>query len=300
MRCIAPFARCAPSVRGGIVALSSPFGQRGWFWQEWETNPEFKKIKVPWQQCPRITPAFIESERRALGDAWISQEYGCSFNALTGLVYPDFEQCLVAEEDCPALDHQQLVGGIDFGWRNPFAAVWGVLDRDDCLWVLGERYLSQTPLHEHRDALKALGSVTWYADPAGRTECEELRVAGLVVRQGDNDIRSGISAVNARLRTGRLKVCETACPNLVREARLYRYPTEVEKANLGENPIDANNHALAALRYLISRLDERFIARLRRKKPLEGSGAEDRTEQLEPTPKKERPWLRLDNEELWR
>jgi len=131
---------CAVS-QGRIVALSSPFGQRGWFWQEWETNPEFKKVKVPWQQCPRITPAFIESERRALGDAWISQEYGCSFNAMTGLVYPDFDQCLVEAEDCPALEHQRLVGGIDFGWRNPFAAVWGVLDRGDCLWVVGERYL---------------------------------------------------------------------------------------------------------------------------------------------------------------
>jgi len=145
--------------------------------------------------------------------------------------------------------------------------------------------------------------VTWYADPAGRTEREELRAAGLVVRQGDNDIRSGISAVNARLRTGRLKVCEPTCPNLVREARLYRYPTPVEKANLGENPIDADNHALAALRYLISRLDERFIARLRRKTP--GAGSEEplvpdkQAEQPPPTRKKERPWLRLDNEELW-
>ena len=72
------------------------------------------------------------------------------------------------------------------------AAIWGVLDSDDVLWILGERYLKETPLHEHRDALKALGSVMWYADPAGRTETEELRSAGVTVRKGDNEICAGI------------------------------------------------------------------------------------------------------------
>ena len=75
-----------------------------------------------------------------------------------------------------------------------------------CLWITGERYLRETPLHEHAAALRELGEVMWYADPAGRTEIEELRASGLVVRRGDNDIRPGIAAVTARLRTGRLKV----------------------------------------------------------------------------------------------
>jgi hypothetical protein len=60
--------------------------------------------------------------------------------------------------------------------------------------------------------------------------------------------------VTARIRTGRLKV-SPSCVNLIKEARLYRYPTPAERATLGENPIDADNHALAALRYLASRFD---------------------------------------------
>jgi hypothetical protein len=146
--------------------------------------------------------------------------------------------------------------------------VWGVLDRDDVLWIAGERYRTQTPLHEHATALRELGDVMWYADPAGRTEIEELRASGLAVRRGDNDIRPGIAAVTARLRTGRLKVRRTACPHLLKEARLYRYPTAAERELSGENPVDEHNHALAALRYLISRLDAHFIARLRKPAPL--------------------------------
>src|SRR5271154_6631366 len=106
--------------------------------------------------------------------------------------------------------------------------------------------------------------VKLHADPGGRTETEELRAAGLNVRRGDNDIRLGIAAVTARLRTGRLKVARSRCPNLLTEAKLYRYPTAAERKQHGEDPIDAHNHALAALRYLIAKLDARFIARLRK------------------------------------
>ncbi len=50
---------------------------------------------------------------------------------------------------------------------------------------------------------------------------------------------------------------EGACPNLLTEACLYRYPD----TGRDESPLDEHNHALAALRYLISRLDERRMAR---------------------------------------
>jgi hypothetical protein len=272
--------------RGRLVALSTPFGQRGWFHDEWHGDGPWKKVRVTWRDCPRITPDFIAEEERALGPEWVGQEYECSFVSMHGLVYPDFAAAVVEPWPDPA---GRRVGGIDFGWRNPFAAVWGVLDRDDVLWIEGERYLSQTPLHEHAVALKALGGVTWFADPAGRTETEELRAAGLAVRAGDNDIRPGIAAVTARLRTGRLKVRGGACPNLLAEARLYRYPTAAERALHGENPVDADNHALAALRYLVSRIDARFLARMRRTGDERAASVSERGTLLD----EERLWMPL-------
>ena len=73
-------------------------------------------------------------------------------------MYPDFAKCVVPG---PAPEGGRLFGGMDFGWRNPFAALWGVLDADDVLWLVGERYGSQTPLHQHALALKAAGPRTW-------------------------------------------------------------------------------------------------------------------------------------------
>ena len=187
---------------------------------------------------------------------------------MEGLVFPDFSQALC---EVPEGIAGKRLGGIDWGWRNPFAAVWGVLDANDVLWLDGERYLREAALHEHAAALPR--GVSWYADPAGATEIAEFRRAGHLVRKGINDIRLGIAAVTARLRTGRLKIDPRRCPSLCTEARLYRYPSEQERAVLGENPIDDHNHALGALRYLVSRIDARC-----RPGPVEG--ADNRKENL--------------------
>ena len=249
--------------QGRLIALSTPFGKSGWFHEEWSGPGPWQRVHVPWTQCPRITREFIAEETRALGQAWVDQEYNCLFTALEGLVFPDFDKCICKPTDGgpwaaespdrrPGAYTGQKVGGIDFGWRNPFAAIWGVLDRDDVLWITHERYLRETPLAEHAAALPK--DVTWYADPAGATEIVELRRADRVVRRGDNHLRRGIALVTARIRTGRLKV-SASCTNLIAESRLYRWPTTTERATVGENPIDAHNHALAALRYLVTRIE---------------------------------------------
>ena len=111
--------------------------------------------------------------------------------------------------------------------------------------------------------------------------------SGLKVRRADNDIRLGIAAVAARLRTGRLKVDGPACPQLLHEARLYRYPTASERFSVNENPVDEHNHALGALRYLIAALDARFIAKLR-KRP-DAKTPDEPARAIDP----------IDNPELW-
>jgi hypothetical protein len=50
---------------------------------------------VPAERIARIKPDYLARERRALGESWYRQEFGCSFEALEGLVYPDFGRRLV-------------------------------------------------------------------------------------------------------------------------------------------------------------------------------------------------------------
>ncbi len=255
------------AVSGGrLVALSTPRGPRGFFWREWHGDGAWRRVLVTADDCPRLAPAFLQEEERALGPGFFDQEYRGVFLAQEGLVYPDFPQALVDAWPDP---QGQPVGGIDWGFRNPFAAVWGVRDAGDVLWIGFEHYQSGRTPAEHVAAMTRLAAadprcpppdrVLWYADPSAPQDRRALRDVGWQVFPGPNDIRPGIAAVTARLRTGRLKV--RGCPNLVAESRRYRYPSAAEQSVVGENPIDADNHALGALRYLVARLDARALAR---------------------------------------
>jgi hypothetical protein len=53
----------------------------------------------------------------------------------------------------PAPQGRRRYGGIDFGWRNSFVAVWGTLDRDGVLWLTGEHYSRARPLSYHAERL---------------------------------------------------------------------------------------------------------------------------------------------------
>jgi hypothetical protein len=182
------------------------------------------------------------------------------------------------------------VGGMDFGYNSPFAAIWGVHDDKDILWLTGEHFCRGQPLSHHAGIIPK--NVFWYCDPAGANEREELRRADFKVVKATNAIRPGIAAVSARIQSGRLRILPDRCPNLLLEAGLYRY--DPRQPNV-ETPIDEHNHAMDAVRYLISSLDAHHQA-----KPRKTATAEPATAPAPPptTPKK-RPWLRYDNEALW-
>jgi hypothetical protein len=82
-----------------------------------------------------------------------------------------------------------------------------------------------------------------------------------------------------------------ACPNLLYEASLYRYGTDPEDQK-SECPSAGPDHALDALRYLISRLD---AGRRRRPPP----GPPGTPPEATPPAKPRRPWLSIYNEALW-
>ena len=77
------------AVSGGrMIAMTTPFGKRGFFFKEWtEVGEGFERIKVTAQECPRISAEFLEAERRSMGEWWYRQEYLCDFVETTNQVF---------------------------------------------------------------------------------------------------------------------------------------------------------------------------------------------------------------------
>ena len=68
------------AVSGGrLIALSTPFGTRGWWHEAWRSAEPWERYKVAATDCPRIPPEFLAEERRVMGEWWYTQEYKCEF-----------------------------------------------------------------------------------------------------------------------------------------------------------------------------------------------------------------------------
>jgi hypothetical protein len=64
---------------GALIMLSTPAGRRGVFFEEWTEGARWERYKVPAEECPRISGAFLEDERRSLPRRIFDQEYRCVF-----------------------------------------------------------------------------------------------------------------------------------------------------------------------------------------------------------------------------
>jgi hypothetical protein len=71
---------------GRMLAMSTPYGRRGWFWEASKSS-EWRVTTVTADQCPRITPEFLAAERVALGEWRYRQEYACEFTDLAGRMF---------------------------------------------------------------------------------------------------------------------------------------------------------------------------------------------------------------------
>ena len=73
--------------RGRLVCLTTPMGQRGFFFEQWESAIGWDRIRATAEDCPRIAPEFLAEQRQLLGDRWFRQEYMCSFEETFNQVF---------------------------------------------------------------------------------------------------------------------------------------------------------------------------------------------------------------------
>ncbi len=88
------------AVSGGqITLLSTPFGKRGFFFQEWTEGEGWHRTMVTAKECPRITTEWLEQEQRSMPDWWFRQEYLCEFMETLDQVfaYEDIQRALDPE-----------------------------------------------------------------------------------------------------------------------------------------------------------------------------------------------------------
>jgi hypothetical protein len=72
---------------GALMMMSTPYGKRGVFFEEWTGAGGWVRYEVPADKCPRITEGFLEEERASLPPWVYRQEYECSFEETEDQVF---------------------------------------------------------------------------------------------------------------------------------------------------------------------------------------------------------------------
>lgn len=64
---------------GRMIALTTPYGRRGWFYEQWESGEGWSRTRVTAHDCPRISQRWLDAERTQIGEWMYRQEYLCEF-----------------------------------------------------------------------------------------------------------------------------------------------------------------------------------------------------------------------------
>jgi hypothetical protein len=94
------------AVSGGrLMMLTTPYGKRGVFFEEWMEGEGWERYEVAAEECERIPQTFLEEERRALPDFIYRQEYECAFVEREDQVFShELVQAAITDEITPLFE----------------------------------------------------------------------------------------------------------------------------------------------------------------------------------------------------
>ena len=109
--------------QGRLVALTTPAGKRGWFYEAWIGDSPWHHVKVPASMCPRISQEFLDEELRELGASRFSEEYQLEFIDPDTAAFPTdiISRCFTTELVIDETGVGRAVGDIFNEAQNGFA-----------------------------------------------------------------------------------------------------------------------------------------------------------------------------------
>lgn len=260
-----------------------------------QAKRDYRLIRAPSTENVHLPDGYVESMLVNYSDDRIQREIMGSFDAFEGAVFPEFRRDLHVIQPFNIPKDWTRVIGIDHGFRNPAAWVWGAVDKDQNIYIYREFYEREWLIEEicrgHKEKNKP-GVLALMKDEkidqaridpstrAARNEKNGKKIsdfdlyvenlpADFPLHTADNDVTAGIDMVKSYMKvhpkTGKPKLfIFNTCVNTIDEICKYRYKelkhSQVGHTNEKEEPVKHDDHAMDALRYLIKSQPEPFIS----------------------------------------
>lgn len=257
---------------GSMLLTTTPRGRQNWMYRkiylrsvppgEADHDPALYSpayatvFGSTWDNVSNLTEEAVKlmEEQYGAGSRYASQEIEGHFVSYDGLVYSwDEDRNFVAPDKVPDIrEFDYVIGGLDFGWTDPNAAV--VLGyKDGVWWAIDGQYETEQPMNDLAAQLAVFGEKygvqAWYCDSARPDSISELQSRGIpAVAVKKPTLEESIRMVSTFANRNRLKVSYRV-PWLKDEFQTYQYAEVGRKGN--QAPVDKANHLLDALRYAL-------------------------------------------------
>lgn len=267
--------------RGWATFPTTPEGTANWIYDLWRMgqNPDadfadYESWQFPSWVNPFVyplgkdDPEILAIERETASPVFL-QEYGASFAAFAGQIYPEFRETVHVRQVNFNPDWPNYIAW-DFGFTNPLAAIEFQVDPMDRVWVWREHYESSLTIEQHVEVMKQRPQPAGYridlmfgdaADPEAIAVLNKLMAPTVGDPKSKSNWREGIGVVKRFLLPRDKDAAEGTpgslpslfidhgCENTVREHINYRGAPSTKDLDPREQAKKSSDHSCDALRY---------------------------------------------------
>ena len=197
---------------------------------------------------------------------WIARYLDGEWSSFDDMVFPEFREKkhIIDPIAYKYLEAYKQRMGLDYGWINPTAILWGCIDYEGRVIIFDEwggsgKMTSEIAHEAHRYGKKPV--VADYSikkpDRDGRSVWDDLVTAGMNLEPSNKDDLENIILINSLFKQDRLLITRN-CVKLLEEIPNYmmRKLKLGEDKNRPETAIDKDNHYIKALQYMLASLEE--------------------------------------------
>jgi phage terminase large subunit len=239
------------------IFISTPRGKNNWFSTFFSRgfssdHPEWISITADYTENSRMSEKDVAEARKVMSKAEFEQEYMASFSVFEGQIY-DFDEKYICEY--VHRDFDEVIGGIDPGYKDPTAFVVIVYSGIDDTYHIVDEYLANgVTTAEHASRINELvgkwGIETIFIDSAAAQFAADLAYTyDIATIKAKKSVLDGIALVQTLIDSGRVRVAPH-CTNVLYALDQYRWDTR--ETLVAEKPEHGPaSHMADAFRYAL-------------------------------------------------